>query len=81
MDDRPHLFHNLLLHSLNLQRYQIILLGDRGTCVPKVVTRQRMANLQPNHYTPSQVPKRGRIAQPLKLQEAIQNVRTNSKPE
>jgi len=33
-DDRPHFSHILLpLRSQRLGRYQIILLGDRGTCV------------------------------------------------
>ena len=31
MDSRPHLLHNLLLPSRFLHRYQVILLGDRGT--------------------------------------------------
>ena len=33
MGDRPHLFHNLPLPSSLLHRYQIILLGGRGTWV------------------------------------------------
>jgi len=42
--DRPHLFHYLQLPSWFLHRYQIILLGNRDTCVnnlPIVVTWQR----------------------------------------
>jgi len=33
MGIRPHLFHILLLCSWQWGRYQIIQLGDRGTCV------------------------------------------------
>jgi len=33
MDSRPHHFHNLPLSPQLLHRYQVILLGDRGTYV------------------------------------------------
>jgi len=56
--DRPHFFHNLPSSSRFLHRYQIILLGNIGTCVcvnnfSESLSRLGVERLQvwcPNHY-------------------------------
>jgi len=51
MDGRPHLFHNLSLSLQFLHRYQLILVGDRGTRVSrsclKLLCQQCSAGVKP----------------------------------
>jgi len=51
MTEGPNLFHILLLHSRQLGQFQIVLLGDRGTCMWTICPKLLLGNVSARSQT------------------------------